>query len=109
MIENKILSYDYFMGSCNEYELNDLIKMIPYASKNEWERTRLQMFYTVAPYLKQSERNKSVQDLFPLITDEKTAEKTDIAPLSQDEIQHMREMSKRIQQQLFEGPDKHVF
>ena len=83
--------------------------MIPYASKNEWERTRLQMFYTVAPYLKQSERNKSVQDLFPLITDEKTVEKTETKPLSKDEIEHMREMSKRVQKQLFENENKHIF
>lgn len=108
MIENKILSYDYFMDVCNEYELNDLIKLIPYANKNEWERTRLQMFYTVAPYLKQSERNKSVQELFPLITDEKVAEEKAAEPLSQDEINRMREMSKRIQQQLFENENNHV-
>lgn len=37
----KILSVPYFMDECTEWELNDLVDLIPYADRNLWESSRL--------------------------------------------------------------------
>ncbi len=109
VIEHKLVDYKYFLDDMQEYEINDMIKYLPFSTKTQYEIARWQVYSSIAPYLKQSERNKTIQELLPLITDKKEVEKADIAPLSNDEIQHMREMSRRVQQQLFENENKHVF
>jgi hypothetical protein len=108
VIEHKLVDYKYFLDDMQEYEINDMIKYLPFSTKTQYEIARWQVYSSIAPYLKQTERNKSVQELFPLITDEKAASEKAVEPLSNEEIEHMRAMSKRIQAQLFENENNHA-
>ena len=109
VIEHKLVDYKYFIDDMQEYEINDMIKYLPFSTKTQYEIARWQVYSSIAPYLKQTERNKSIQELLPLITDKKEVEKAEVQPLSNDEIQYMKAMSKRVQQQLFESENKHIF
>jgi len=52
-----------------------IIKALPYAEVEAWNRTRYMMLYMISPYMK---RRISAQDLYPLIIDEGYKEKEEL-------------------------------
>lgn len=68
VVDYKLIGYEYFMDSMQEYELLDLQEMIPYAYRQSLEQTRLMMWSCLTPYLKN--KNTTAKDLLPLVTDE---------------------------------------
>lgn len=55
------------MEDLNFPELMIIIKAIPYAEVESWNRTRNIMLYTISPYMK---RKMSAKEILPLIIDE---------------------------------------
>jgi hypothetical protein len=94
VITNHVLSYEYFCDELQDWELIWLLKNQHYAYKNEWEMTRYQLYYAIAPYTKN--KSKSIQEFFPLSTDKEIKEehKTEI---TNDEIEQLRKMAKQME------------
>jgi len=90
VIENKMVSYEYFMDRMQPYEITLLSDMIPWASKIQAENTRLVMWSVLSPYMKN--KPKTIEKFWPLITDiEQTKEKM----LSDEQANKVREMIKK--------------
>lgn len=65
-----------------------------YAYKEEWEQTRFNLYYTIAPYTKN--KSKSIQEFFPLSTDKEQKEEHNIE-ITNDEIAQLKKKSKQIE------------
>ena len=94
VIENHIISYEYFCDSLQDYELSWLLYNMNYAYKNEWEQTRYLLYFFIAPYTK--ERYNSIQEFFPLSTDKKQKEEHN-TEITNDEIESLKEKAKRLE------------
>ena len=94
VITNHILSYEYFCDELQDWELVWLLKNQHYAYKNEWEQTRFQLYYAIAPYTKN--KPNSIQEFFPLSTDENQKEEHNIE-ITNDEIESLKKQAKRIE------------
>lgn len=66
VIENKIISYEYFMFQLQDFEIQDLIKYLPFAAKTSYEQTRLLLWGVLSPYMKVK---KKASEILPLATD----------------------------------------
>ena len=94
VIENHIISYEYFCDGLQDYELSWLLYNMNYAYKNEWEQTRYLLYFFIAPYTK--ERYNSIQEFFPLSTDKKQKEEHN-TEITNDEIESLKEKAKRLE------------
>lgn len=92
VVENKLVSYEYFMDEMQMYELYDLIDLIPWANKTTYEQMRYMVWATLKPYLKQ--KDITPEKLLPFYTDNHTTERVE-HDLSMKEIEAMR---KEIQE-----------
>ena len=100
VVEFKVVSYEYFMFDMQEYELFDLMELLPIARKQDNEMMRNIMWASLKPYLK----NKSLtaDELFPLKTD--YHEEKEVDPiLTVEEQQYYRERYKNIRLEKVDG------
>lgn len=84
---NKIIDYEYFMDEMTEWEIELCMKNMHFASKNEWEQTRMIMYTNLSPYFKRGQ-SKSPAELFPLSTDSEKEEKH--TSVSNEEIERLQ-------------------
>lgn len=89
VVENKIISYEYFMDNMQQYEIQSLVDMIPWAKRQSLETTRLLLWGSIAPYLK---KNKTAQQLMPLVTDNANIEE----PIDEIKVDNIREQIQKI-------------
>ena len=68
-----------------------------YAYKEEWEQTRFNLYYTIAPYTKN--KSKSIQEFFPLSTDKEQKEEHNIE-ITNDEIAQLKKKAKAMEAML---------
>ena len=94
VIQFHVISYDYFCDCLQDYELAWLLQNMNYAYKEEWEQTRFNLYYTIAPYTKN--KSKSIQEFFPLPTDKDIKEEHDYE-ISDKQIESLKEKAKRIE------------
>lgn len=94
VIENHIISYDYFCDKLQDWELLWLLQNMNYAYKNEWEQTRYQLYYSIAPYTKT--RYNSIQEFFPLSTDKNQKEEHNIE-ITNDEIARLKKKAQAME------------
>lgn len=87
VVENKLVSYQYFMDEMQMYEIFDLIDLIPWANKTSYEQMRLVMWATLKPYLKK--QTITPEKLLPLYTDTHVSEKI-VPEHTEAEIEEMR-------------------
>jgi hypothetical protein len=40
------MNLEYFMDKCSEWEINDIIDLIPYCDRSQWEGARLNAYVT---------------------------------------------------------------
>ena len=94
VIQFHVISYDYFCDFLQDYELSWLLHNMNYAYKEEWEQTRFNLYYTIAPYTKN--KSKSIQEFFPLSTDKEIKEehKTEI---TNDEIAQLKKKAQAME------------
>lgn len=89
---NKIVDYQYFMDYMTEYEIELCMKNMHFASKNEWEQTRMIMYTNLSPYMKRGQ-SKTPQDLFPLATDEEQEQTT----VTEEEIEQLQQYANDLE------------
>ena len=65
-----------------------------YAYKNEWQMVRYQLYYAIAPYTKT--RYNSIEEFFPLSTDENHKEEHNIVIINVL-IVFLKEKAKRLE------------
>ena len=97
VIENHILSYEYFCDKLQEWELLWLLQNMNYAYKNEWQMVRYQLYYAIAPYTKT--RYNSIQEFFPLSTDKEQKEEHN-TEITNDEIARLKKKAQSIEAML---------
>ena len=97
VIENHIISYEYFCDNLQEWELLWLLQNMNYAYKNEWQMVRYQLYYAIAPYTKT--RYNSIQEFFPLSTDKEQKEERNIE-ITNDEIAQLKKKAQAMEAML---------
>lgn len=96
VFEFRIITYDYFMDKCNEWELNDIIDNIPYLDRNLWDSQRLNAYITAQV---NSKKKLTQQDICKFKWDEKNIEdfvrdeKATI--MTQDDIDRLKALSRQ--------------
>lgn len=95
VIQFHVISYDYFCDCLQDYELAWLLQNMNYAYKEEWEQTRFNLYYTIAPYTKN--KSKSIQEFFPLSTDKEQQKEEHHTEITNSEIESLKEKAKRIE------------
>lgn len=94
VITNHILSYEYFCDELQDWELIWLLKNQHYAYKNEWQMVRYQLYYAIAPYTKT--RYNSIEEFFPLSTDENQKEDHN-TEITNDEIAQLKKKAQAME------------
>lgn len=92
------------MDEMQTYEINDIYDYLPYAIKQQYEVARWINYYSIAPYLKSSDKEKPITKLFPLSTDaqeESATDEEEYEELSNEKIQQMKKQGAEIAKQLF--------
>lgn len=97
VIENHIISYDYFCDKLQDWELLWLLQNMNYTYKNEWEQTRYLLYFSIAPYTKT--RYNSIQEFFPLSTDKNQKEEHN-TEITNDEIAQLKKKAQTIEAML---------
>lgn len=97
VIENHIISYDYFCDKLQDWELLWLLQNMNYAYKNEWEQTRYLLYFSIAPYTKT--RYNSIQEFFPLSTDKEQKEEHN-TEITNDEIARLKKKAQAMEAML---------
>ena len=97
VIENHIISYDYFCDKLQDWELLWLLQNMNYAYKNEWEQTRYILYFSIAPYTKT--RYNSIQEFFPLSTDKEQKEEHN-TEITNDEIAQLKKKAQAMEAML---------
>lgn len=95
VISNHVVSYEYFCDSLQDWELIWLLKNQHYAYKNEWEMTRYQLYYAIAPYSKK--KPDTIQEFFPLSTDD-IKPKEHNTEITNEEISKLSEQAKAMEE-----------
>lgn len=67
VVENKLVSYQYFMDEMMQHELLDLVEVLPWANKHSNEQMRYIIWSQLKPYLKN--QRLTPEKLLPLFTD----------------------------------------
>ena len=75
------------MDRLQPYEITTLTKMLPWSNKQQYEQTRLMMWSSLSPYMKQK---KSPDKILPLYTDTHDLYEEHEKPLSEDEVDAIR-------------------
>ena len=97
VIENHIISYEYFCDKLQDWELLWLLQNMNYAYKNEWEQTRYLLYFSIAPYTKT--RYNSIQEFFPLSTDKEQKEEHN-TEITNDEIARLKKKAQAMEAML---------
>lgn len=77
-----------------------LADSLNFALKEEWNMTRWIVYSVLQPYLKKTEKQKSMEQLFPLPFDGDYEDLRDIE-VSNEQIETMREHARLVQEKLF--------
>ena len=75
------------MFRLQDYEIDDLVKYIPYSTKQSYEQTRLVIWAALSPYMKVK---KAPKDILPLATDKGEIERKKDEPLSDKNVDEIR-------------------
>lgn len=91
----KICSVDYFMDELQEWEMNTMIKNIPYLDRNEKEMDRYKLFVTVQA---NSKKKIKLNELVELPWDKEF--KNTGTKLSEDEAREYKEKASEFEERI---------
>lgn len=95
VIENRIVTYEYFMDEMQDWEISLLVPMMHEAHRTEWETARY-VVYNNAMYsgnIKKQYWEKPMQELFPLPYDPEEVHNYEMSDKNRDLL---RERGKRM-------------
>lgn len=83
-----------------DWELSLFLDFIPYADRNEWQRTRFQAYYAISPYLKVE---KTISEVFPMFEDE-IEEQSKNTEITESDIARMNKETEYVAKLLQQMP-----
>lgn len=93
------MDVEYFNDRMQEYEVDFLLKSIPYADVNLWEQTRFNV-YSIAQMF--SKKQLKPSDILKFEWDHKTEDKEN-HNITDEEIKRLTELSKQIKLNNYNG------
>lgn len=90
VFEFKVMTIDYFMDECTEWELNDIIENVPYTDRNLWETTRLSSYINAKAHFKNI---KNPQDICKFGWETEVKDKE--IEISNDDINRLKMIAKQ--------------
>lgn len=99
--EYNIMSVEYFMDECTEWELNNIIANIPYTDRNMWETSRLNAFITAKAHFKGIKKFKDIL-IFPWEKEdeEEKEEEPHNYEISNEEIKRLKQLSENVKSKI---------
>lgn len=92
VIEYKVCDISYFMDRMEEWEVNALVDMLPYAYRNYWDMTR-EMVWIQAQVNSKKKIKKG--DIYKFVWDDEHKDVKDTY-ISNDDVKRLRERAKAI-------------
>lgn len=81
------------MCKLRSWEIPELIKYLPYSTRQQYEQTRLLLWGSLSPYMK---HKKSPKDILPLSTDNEGVERIKDKPLEIEKQDQIRAQIEKI-------------
>lgn len=99
--EYDIMSVEYFMDECTEWELNNIIANIPYTDRNMWDATRLNTYITAKAHFKGVKKFKDIC-VFPWEKEdeEEKEEEPHNYEISNEDIKRLTELSENVKSKI---------
>ena len=92
------------MDEIQDWEISLLADNVNYGLKDEWNMTRWIVYSVLQPYLKKTDKQKSMTQLFPLPSDTEYEVEHDIE-ISNEQIETLKEHAKMFAQNFFNKKD----
>jgi len=88
-----VISIDYFMDKCTEWEINDIVDNLPYMDRNLWEGLRLNAYITAQV---NSRKKLTPQDIAKFKWEQEDQQVEEhITEISNEEIKRLKNLSKQ--------------
>lgn len=94
VFEYKACTLQYFLDDMQPYELNIILSMLEYTTKQDWEQTRFQSYITAQS---QSTKKLSIDDILHFTWEDKKND--DKCYVSKDDIKRLTEKANKITQE----------
>lgn len=104
VIENKIVSYEYFMDHMKDWEISLLLPIAMDAQKTEWQTARYVAYHNarISGNMKKQYLEKPITELFPLPYDKDLKKYEDHnIEITANQIADLKNRSQRVKEKLF--------
>lgn len=88
----RVISLEYFLDTCTEWELTDYIELLPYIDRTEWETARLCAYIDAKSHFKNINK---YSDICEFKWEQKEQEEEHKTEISNDEIKRLKELAKQ--------------
>lgn len=93
VFEYKATSLEYFLDKMQYYELDVILSMLEYTTKQDWEQTRFQSYITAQT---QSTKKLNPQDVLKFSWDEATNKENKNTYISKQDIERLKRKAEKI-------------
>ena len=93
VFEYKATSLEYFLDKMQYYELDIILSMLEYTTKQDWEQTRFQSYITAQT---QSTKKLNPQDVLKFSWDEATNKENKNTYISTEDIERLKAKANKI-------------
>lgn len=93
MFEYKATSLEYFLDKMQYYELDIILSMLEYTTKQDWEQTRFQSYITAQT---QSTKKLNPQDVLKFSWDEATNKENKNTYISTEDVERLKRKAEKI-------------
>lgn len=93
VFEYKAASLEYFLDNMQYYELDIILSMLEYTTKQDWERTRFISYITAQT---QSTKKLNPQDVLKFSWDEATNKENKNTYISTEDVERLKRKAEKI-------------
>lgn len=93
VFEYKATSLEYFLDKMQYYELDIILSMLEYTTKQDWEQTRFQSYITAQT---QSTKKLNPQDVLKFSWDEATNKENKNTYISTEDVERLKRKAEKI-------------
>ena len=93
VFEYKATSLEYFLDKMQYYELDIILSMLEYTTKQDWEQTRFQSYITAQT---QSTKKLNPQDVLKFSWDEATNKENKNTYISTEDVERLKAKANKI-------------
>ena len=91
----KVISVEYFMDVCTEWEIEDILDYLPYTDRAIREGARLSAFITAKANFKNIKKLTDIQEFIWEKSEEEQEEEEKIIEISNEDIKRLKEKAKQ--------------